>query len=115
MRVRLLPVVLLLCGCDPDIELVGKVIAADGGVPPTTKVELTCTGGAQLAVPRFTQTDSQGRFSLQGKGCLPSSCVISTGAGYRLVEENLMEWCKKSSPRCGPGTCTNASVTIVLR
>ncbi len=114
MHARWLPVVLLLCGCDPEIELVGKVLAADGGIPPTTKVELTCTGGTQSAVPRSAQTDSQGRFTLQGKGCLPSSCMLVTGAGFRRVEESLMEWCKKSSPSCGPGTCTNASVTLVL-
>ena len=111
MRVLL---VLLLCGCDPDVEILGKVLAADGGVPGSTKVELTCTGGAQLAVPSSTQTDALGRFALRGTGCLPPSCVLSTGAGFRKVEEHLMEWCKKSAPGCAPGTCTAASVTLVL-
>lgn len=115
MRARLLTVVLLvLSGCDPIVEISGKVVAADGGIPPSTKVELSCTSGAQQAVARSAQTDSQGRFLLQGKGCLPSSCVLLTGAGFRRVEESLMAWCKKTAPSCSPGTCTTASVTLVL-
>ena len=111
---RLLLLLLLLCGCDPDVEILGKVMAADGGVPPSTKVELICTGGAQLAVPSSVQTDALGRFALRGTGCLPPSCVLSTGAGFRKVEAHLMEWCKKSALGCAAGTCTAASVTLVL-
>ena len=105
---------LLLTGCPPDVEILGTVLAADGGIPPSTKVELTCTGGAQVSLPKSVQTDALGRFALRGTGCLPPSCVLSSGAGFRRVEENLMEWCKKSAPSCGPGTSTNASVTLVL-
>lgn len=104
----------LLCGCDPEVEILGKVISADGGVPPSTKVELACTGGPQRSLPGSVQTDPQGHFALRGVGCLPPSCVLFTGAGFRRVEENLMEWCKKSAPSCGPGTCTHASVTLRL-
>lgn len=105
---------MLLVGCDPDVEILGKVLAADGGVPPSTKVELSCTGGTQAAVPHSVQTDASGRFSLRGSGCLPPSCVISTGSGFRKVEARLMEWCTKSAPSCAPGTCTAASVTLIL-
>ena len=105
---------LLLGGCDPDVEILGKVVGSDGGIPPPTRVELSCTGGPQLSVPRSVQSDSQGRFVLKGVGCLPPSCVLSSGEGYRRVEENLMEWCKKSAPQCAPGTCSAASVTLML-
>ena len=113
MRAHLLGV-LLLAACDPEVEIAGKVLAADGGIPPSTKVELACTGGAQLSLPKSVQTDSLGHFVLRGTGCLPPSCVLFSGTGLRRTEENLMEWCRKSAPRCGPGTCTNASVTLVL-
>ena len=104
----------LMCGCDPEVEITGKVVASDGGIPAATRVELTCTGGAQLAVPNSVQTDSQGRFALKGKGCLPSSCVLSSGAGFRRTEQNLMEWCTKSAPSCPAGSCIAASVTLLL-
>lgn len=104
----------LVCGCDPEVEIRGKVVAGDGGVPPVTRVELTCTGGAQLAVPTSAQTDNEGRFALRGKGCLPSSCVLSSGVGFRKTEQNLMEWCTKSAPSCPAGSCIAASVTLQL-
>lgn len=113
-RVSLVALLALLCGCDPDIEILGTVVASDGGVPSATLVELSCTGGPQLAVPKTAATDSKGRFALRGSGCLPPSCVLFTGAGFRRAEVHLMEWCKASSPSCAPGTCTSASVTIVL-
>ena len=111
---RWLVVLLALCGCDPAVEILGNVVAADGGVPLPTKVDLNCTGGAQLSVPRSVQSDAQGRFALRGVGCLPPSCVLSTGEGFRRVEANLMEWCRKSAPGCAPGTCSAASVTLTL-
>jgi hypothetical protein len=104
----------LACGCDPAVEILGRVVAADGGLPPPTKVELNCTGGSQLSVPRSVQSDAQGRFALRGVGCLPPSCVLSTGEGFRRVEEHLMEWCKKSAPGCAAGSCSAASVTLTL-
>ena len=60
------------------------------------------------------ESDAQGRFALRGVGCLPPSCVLSTGEGFRRAEANLMEWCKKSAPGCAPGTCSAASVTLTL-
>jgi hypothetical protein len=111
---RLVLALLVLSGCDPEVAIVGTVLAEDGGVPPSTRVELSCPGASQLEVPSSTQTDSRGRFSLKGKGCPPSSCTVSTGAGFRRVEQPLMEWCKKSAPGCAPGSCTEASVTLVL-
>ena len=111
---RVVLLLTVLCGCDPEVEIVGKVVASDGGVPGATKVELTCTGGAQLAVPNSVQTDDQGHFVLKGKGCLPSSCVLSSGAGFRRTEQNLMEWCTRSAPSCPAGSCIAASVTLLL-
>lgn len=104
---------LALSGCDPEVAIVGWVLTDDGGVPPSTKVELSCPGAAKLTV-RATQTDRQGRFSLKGTGCPPSSCMVTTGAGFRRVQQPLMEWCKKSAPGCAPGSCTEATVTLVL-
>lgn len=114
MRLSLVFVVLVLCGCDPEVEIVGSVFSADGGAAANTKVELKCTGGPQLAVPTSVETDRNGRFKLTGKGCLPSSCVLSSGEGFRRSEQHLMEWCKKSAPSCAPGSCTNAAVTLTL-
>lgn len=113
MRLEL-GLVLLLSACDPTIEITGKVLASDGGVPPSTKVELSCTGATQATVPRAVQTDSHGRFSLGGVGCLPPSCVLFSGAGFRKVETHLMEWCTRSAPGCPAGSCTGAAVTLVL-
>lgn len=113
MRLRL-GLLLLLSACDPEVLITGKVLAADGGIPPSTKVELSCTGATKAEVPYAVQTDSQGRFSLKGTGCLPPSCVLFSGAGFRKVETHLMEWCTKSAPGCAPGSCTGAAVTLVL-
>lgn len=111
---RPLLVLLALCGCDPDVAITGSVLASDGGVPPSTLVELNCPGAPVLKVASSAQTDGQGRFALRGTGCLPSSCVVFTGSGFRRSEQPLMEWCKKSAPGCAPGSCTEASVTLVL-
>jgi hypothetical protein len=104
----------LLSGCDPEVEIAGTVTTSDGGLAANTKVELNCTGGTQLAVPKFVQTDSAGRFKLKGKGCLPSSCTLSSGAGFRRAEQPLMEWCTRSAPSCPAGSCIGAQVNLVL-
>ena len=106
--------VLVLCGCDPEIEISGTVYANDGGVAASTKVDLSCTGTAKFTMPSSTQTDGKGRFSLKGTGCLPSTCVVSSGAGFRKVEQPLMEWCTRSAPSCPPGSCVNASGKLTL-
>lgn len=105
----------LLCGCDPDVELVGKVLATDGGVSPGTPVRLECTGGPQKAVPASTVTTPQGRFALRGTGCLPTDCKLIAGEGLDRGEAQLMEFCRKTAPSCGAGTCSAADVTLKLR
>ena len=112
--IKRVAVFLLLSGCDPEIELSGTVYANDGGTAASVKVDLTCTGTTKFTMPTSTQTDSRGRFSLKGTGCLPSTCVVSSGAGFRKVEQPLMEWCTKSAPSCPAGSCINASGNLTL-
>lgn len=108
------PALVVLCGCDPEIELSGTVYANDGGVAAGAKVELACTGTTKFTMPTSTQTDRSGRFSLKGTGCLPSTCVVSSGAGFRKVEQPLMEWCTKSAPSCPAGSCVTAAGNLTL-
>lgn len=105
---------LALTGCEPDVELLGRVLESDGGVPPSTRVELRCSGGPQSAVPQATQTDALGRFALRGRGCLPTACVLLAGEGLGRGETQVMEWCKKTAPSCGAGTCNGAQVLLKL-
>lgn len=111
---KLIVVLLALSGCDPEIEITGTIYANDGGVAAGTKVDLACTGTSKFTMPLSVQADRNGRFSLKGTGCLPSTCVVSSGAGFRKVEQPLMESCTKSAPSCPAGSCVNASVNLTL-
>ena len=111
---RLAMLMLVLSGCDPEIEISGTVYANDGGVAAGTKIDFTCTGTTKFTMPSSVSADRSGRFSFKGTGCLPSTCTISSGAGFRKVEQPLMEWCTKSAPSCPAGSCINAAGNLTL-
>jgi hypothetical protein len=84
---------ILLCGCDPEFRLAGRVTMPNGHAVSGAKLWLQCyDGGKDFA----TTANEAGRFESRGIGWRSSACTIRAQApGYSDASIPIMSVCRR--------------------